>query len=427
MIPLLRRCKELKEAERKVEEPFRKLLKSILIRDGATEEAVDQSLDGLILWWKAKTKNFRPLVGNDDSNRVALQAITDRFTKRVTKTPALASLPIDDYEGLALVVAKDDRTILTYAQAHPLFPTFVHQRTIRFTRGVWALSETKEWVHIPQSSLALPNRLFSDDSILKHRPIKGDGFVPKPALDAIADTPLRGNPLTNFRRDTLKAYAVVAVSGSRKMEVFLVATNSEDKLYWYALRMADGAFSISSYGRGGYSTIEEILERGNLRTGDIHADQWRSYYVAAAVSSDEQQEYVRLIRREAAAGKLRDVKRSYLRLCETSLESFLKTQWREEQMESYLKDGGDPDLFEDHLRTVKKPQFLTDPLDQVLSELLFRASWSIKRVSTTPLSSLLDEAIKSHNSREKGFFDRSSIPNELVIPDGFSLPSPKPR
>jgi len=422
MVPLLRRCKELKEVERADEAPFRALLRQSLINAGAGESDVDNALDGLILWWKSKNKNFRPLVGDDRSNALAFTEIIARFSKRVSDLPTLSDLSITDHDGLALVVAKDEKTAIAYFQADPLFPTFFNQKTYRRTRGEWKETDVKSWLHIPHHMLAHPGKIFIDIELSAPRPIKGDGFVAKPILDQLAESPLRGNPLIDYHSKHLTPHAVVAVFEYKKMRLFLVATDASNDPVFKEFEFLKGKFHVRYKQYGGFGKIVEVWQRDALKAGDRLSDPYRSFYIVAAVTPEQQHEYVVATRRKEAWQKLRNARHSYIILAITKLEKHYTDRWRDEQFDSYLKQGGDVSLFEDHLRTVKMPDFSITPLDEVLRELLFHARWSLKRVSLSSFPELLEAAKESHSLRKQDFHNRSSVPDKLVIPDGFTLP-----
>lgn len=85
MFPLLKEARRIKLEEAETEAPFRLMLTGILATRNAVDVAtVEADLDDLIEWHKLGRRDFRPLVGNDPAEHVAVvDAITAEYARRL--------------------------------------------------------------------------------------------------------------------------------------------------------------------------------------------------------------------------------------------------------------------------------------------------------------------------------------------------------
>ena len=427
MVPVLRRCQELKTEEIAAEAPFRALLRDFLLNAGCEESRVDAELNGLILWWKGKNRDFRPLVGDEKHNNAAFTAIMEQFG-RVSKADAsLGDIPLESRENLVLAIQRNDKTVVAYFSAHPDYPTYFTEQVWSLKKGGWQKTGTREWVSMPSASRVHPRQLFADKAKFVAKPVKDATFVPKPTLDALAATPLIEQPflaksLEYFNDNNIVPLAIVAVFEYGKMQVGFVTGNKDGDLRSRGIEYVAGKWQYGDGYDGAPCILTDTAADGDLAPGMEMADKWRKVYIAAVAEPRIQRAFRARKAKVEANQQARREKQLFISHVDDMLEKFFSDAWRDEQYRSYLSQGGDATLFEDHLRTIKTPQFNTHDLRAVLAELLIHSKWAIDDVRGAKFDDLFKASAKLNASRKKDFFDHSVFPESLVIPDGFAMP-----
>jgi hypothetical protein len=426
MVPVLRRCRELKTAEAEKEAPFRVLLRSMLIKESGDEARVDAELDKLVAWWKGKCKDFRPLVGSDEDNRKAFQAIMAQFRRRNDTSLALSDIPLESHEGLALVIQKDERTVAAYFTAHPDYPPFFHEQTWKRKRTAWEKASSRDWVALPAAARVHPRQLFIEKSKMSGHLVKDATFVPKPVVDALANTPLADIPWIQrhakyYSEQGRVPLAICAVFEYGEMQIILLAGEASGRFHSRELKFKSGEWTLTGCCSGGFCIINDAATSADMTAGMELSDKWRKIHVVAVATPAIQRAF-RAKQAEISSNQTkRREKERFVSDCVDALHAFLFDAWRTEQYRLYLSQSGDPTLFADHLRTIKTPKFDTDPLRAVLDELLIHADWKITDVLAAKPGFLFASAKKLNGLRAKDFFDNSIFPEKLVLPEEFVL------
>ncbi|PBA68979.1 hypothetical protein [Mycobacterium avium] len=82
MVPTIKAALAAKEAEAATEAPFRKLIESVLINEGADSSNTPTLTDELIQWWKIANTWSRPLNGEPEHEAKAVRDITREYQAR---------------------------------------------------------------------------------------------------------------------------------------------------------------------------------------------------------------------------------------------------------------------------------------------------------------------------------------------------------
>lgn len=425
MVPVLRRCLELKSAEMEEEAPFRALLRSMLIAECGDDARVDSELDGLVLWWKGKNKDYRPLCGSDDDNRKAFKAIMAQFNRVPEDAISINDIPLPTRDELALVIQKDPKTVVAYFKSHPDFPPFVNERVWRRKRAGWVLDGERDWISLPPAARVNPRQLFADTAKLEFQTVKHSKFIAKPIIDQLAAVPLAELPFLERAwavNETPLALITTFEYGSMKVAVLSGQIGSHYRVR--ELEYQKGGWKYSGEAGGVSTVLTDHFAKSNFFSGQVLTDRYRKIYVVT-VATDTAQSLFRKEEEEASRMALaKRCRREYAAFAADALETKLHDLWRDEQYAAYMGQGGDVTLFEDHMRTVKTPEFHTKAFRSVLDELLVHADWSIGAVLKTPIATLHPQAQKLYAAREKSFFDRATFPEKLVLPECFVLPPP---
>ena len=158
MVPLLQRCLALKTGEFAEEGDFRALLLNEFERINPGGRDHPAKLDSLILWWKAKARAIRPLLGDDGHNRKAYQMIVAEFRRQLKDVPLewaeLARfLPDGSFPLLARRRSGSQRVDIAVAANSDRL--FVHRLTLERQGSDWRSVKTKEWDILGRGEMAI--------------------------------------------------------------------------------------------------------------------------------------------------------------------------------------------------------------------------------------------------------------------------------
>lgn len=108
MLPLMKLAIRMKIEEKKIEEPFRKLLMGQIMKEfGSSLEQAEARIDELINWWKFKNKTHRALTADDSK---AVRMIVAEFGRREDLDRQQEKL--SDLQGLVVEALHDDPNLL---------------------------------------------------------------------------------------------------------------------------------------------------------------------------------------------------------------------------------------------------------------------------------------------------------------------------
>ena len=170
MVPLLKRCLALKTREIAEEGDFRALLLNEFgrINPGGRDHLA--KLYSLILWWKAKARAFRPLVGDDGHNRKAYQMIIAEFSRQLKDVPlewAAIARFLPDGSVPLLARRKSGGQRVEVAIAANSYRLFVHRLKLERQGIDWRAVKTKQWEILGRGEMAGLNVIFRDEVRLK--------------------------------------------------------------------------------------------------------------------------------------------------------------------------------------------------------------------------------------------------------------------
>lgn len=425
MIPLLRQCLELKLVESKEEAPFINLLKVKLIEKYGQDNAerIDLELPNLILWWKGKQRNFRPLVGDDDFNSKAFEAIITQFGTLSTKVTS-KDIPALAEENTVLAYQKNESTTIVYSLTNDFERVFFDQTIFVKNRKGWIQSQFNKWQLIPPEAKVHPYTIVAKRDILEKIPADLTGQISPKVIEETKHKTLEEVGLSeNQYRMPLAVYYTINKS-TNKHELFVLVYR-RGQISSLALKYKKEKFEIvdSWQGSGIYTKLLELLP--TLNAGDVIDIN----YTLITVGCLDKVNILKAMHKQQGkenAESLQRQKYSFIYHNVQRLHTFHYEAWKQSELGAYLQEGGDITLFEDHIRTLIQPNFITNLLEFILKELLFHTdnAWTMLTLTTTPLARLKQAALDTYKSRKVDFMETKINIDQIsieIIPSQFNL------
>jgi hypothetical protein len=424
MIPLLERCKALKEKELNEERPFKTLLLTAAINQYGENPSAPQQIETLVTWWKGKKRDYRPLIGDDSQNSEAYTAILKEYGK-LQNLPTLPKL--SDISGLqeknpTLVVMEDPNTILAYTATDPRFFTYFTPTTFKKKKEGWICIHTGDPKPLPPKAKVHPAIVYQNPEHLAKLAPTTDCLSPK------LWKPLLGCKLTELPIklifDDIPIQLVICQSKQHPhpTELFLLCLTPKGEIAARKIQLSRSGMEWKYRNNHSFPCILQKTE--NHPPGTELED---SYRICTILSSDPNaiQKAKRCQSRELWKKYIRTNKNEFINEAQTALSQHLQDEWKTSQYHQYLKEGGDVTLFEDHLRTLKKPNFPTKAFETILSEALHYGNLSVRRLRNLTFSEIKTIAQHIATTRKRDFFERQTWgENEetFQLPETFPWP-----
>ena len=425
MVPLLQVAIALKTEEKDKEAPFIDLLLR-KINEAHPNDPCDQlKLERLIYWWKAKVKEHRALTSKDAK---AYQMILGEYARQ-SEDPAdrLASVEL----AKATIARIPDAVAAWYqgrgqflaAREVPGFPAFATLETWKLKKRVPVKLATEEWV-LPQKNaylrweeiLTTPN--WRDRKPTpnpnNHLPPLYDEKLTALALSAETEGQLlalyqNGEKITLVRYFEQSRHAGGDEKEFRRawkkkspVENLPLPEIRERLITWKFTKEGPQFRSHKTYGSATYVDHDANgyqLQKGWQRLSDESpaetSENARIIYLNGPLLAQ-----IDAILLEAGAHNHRaDAYGDWIRRATTDAEAFLEAIWTKEEKQKYLAENGDPDFFDDHLKTVPTPNIDVDLNRTLLHQI---ETLGIEAVCNQPFASLRDKDKEKHlNDKQK--------------------------
>jgi hypothetical protein len=372
MVPVLDVAIAAKEREEREEAPFRRLLAGQIMRaHGAEREDAEGKVDGLVSWWKFKNRAGRALTSDD---RLALEQIVAEYGRRRKQDDIRERL--DHAAALEAILAQEPAPVFV---AHKADNRYVAYRPMN-DRDVWV--EEQEWaVARGQARLreARPWRLVDlrhRKWEVIHRDARWDGWRVNPQRSRVLTDPevegLVDRACDRLAREPGLAWA----RPGRFLPLFAHCDDQFQVTLWYSDRgpqvppllvsggriegpgLARFRLGWSRAGDGGDPglTLSDHGHYSNPPDPDRHGPEtwvvrrWPDHLATFRTEDDE----ARLARRTETM--LRKMYDHAADRCERAVHEARLAAARAEYL---IEEHGDPELWDDHLRTLglQKPHF----------------------------------------------------------------------
>lgn len=405
MLPLLRLAIEVKERELAEEAPFRDLLLRKISEAHPDAPCSPEKLDQLIGWWKFKVREHRALLADDDK---AYRMILSEYARQVsvpaeklTRLRQIVTEHVTRYpDVLALWDAGEARFVAL--RSIEQWPVFAHREVYAVRKETAVLIEREEWV-VPRKSDYLRWHILHESPAWGQRPESPD---PKKWLSPVHDAALLEFVRSTFEEglsrkrkasesEMLAIYSrftedrmeirvpsvqmiednhgfasAKEIAATRKAYANPKATDwldmpdfSERGIEWKFKSGGKVEFSWKYLGSTGtHCSREGELTVGwqsrSLKSGNIYftssaenAPQCRLIHLDETVMQKTEAE----IARRCGHNKMAEHYSDWASLREEA-EAYLRSRWVESEREKYLRESGDPDFFEDHLKTLPQQE-----------------------------------------------------------------------
>lgn len=468
MIPLLKRAVAVKESEAKEEQPFRNLLLSRLNAEFPDHPCTPEKLDQLVRWWKFKTREHRALLADDSKayrmifaeyRRLASESPEDIAAQKaimrdhVTRLPDLLAVW---YAGNATFVA---------LRAIDDWPVFAHQETYVVKQATAVMSERTEWI-VPKKADYLRWEMIHESPAWAKRPESPDRrtYIAPTQFPAVVDW-VKSNlkPNRKGEENVIGIYAVIQQDGmelrvatgqlepdrgrfhgddAKKQYTDPSPTDwiaepecSERRITW---RQKAGNLEFDLSYRGGSSTFvahDEGLKLGwesdrrrissNVYTSTPHRDCRVLYANEPFI-----QKIRDTIKARSAHNKRAERLNGWARASEREAKAHLEGLWTATQREKYIGEGGDPEFFEDHLKTLRMPEFEVNGIDALVRECL-SVLGSIRKIAGKTLADALRAAglnasrVLKSTTAPNSSFEKLKLTSDIksLIEGGWKLPA----
>jgi hypothetical protein len=366
LIPLLRTCLKLKATETHEEAPFIDLIlnKALPILPDLSHAKV-QEICG---WWKFKNKEHRPLsVDNAKAYRMIMEEI-NLDAQRATEYAALGT-QIDltsanlhthiNTDGVLLFAHKKGREFIALRSAST-FTSFIHEETYHLYKGKGLqLKSTKKWQ-------------MADKRYLRWRVIFEETAWedwPKHLYSKHYLTDLEAEVVSQQIRDQWPTTMSILWKGEAVFHAYLAAefegptgNLTDDRPYppqeghhsvaW--IRNSDNSITIQR----AFANSRPALCLDSPFRNVKHSWLWESQ--PAMVLWSDPQALARHTANHQTAIKAQELYRDRdnlsMRLAKQVVD-YLEAEEREVRLKAFSEEGGHPDFFDDHLRTLPNTSF----------------------------------------------------------------------
>jgi len=391
MFPLLKAAIRMKREEATQEEPFRQLLTGqIALRYDVDIETAAAEVPELIRWWKFKTKTHRALVGDDDGK--ALQMIVDEFGVRQRERANRAARERRGEFGTVrdLVLARHPDALLIAHKAGPEYVALApaNEEPVYVTEIVLTSAgerERREW-RIVDNRHQRWGIFYTSDRWPTWRINASPSDHPTdPEIGALGRE-LQARMARYFadrRERDVGEGVLLAITFDHEDNAF--------HIYWLhesaAVPPADQALSgtlkqaqleCRQYGwqrdarraavLAERSTCADRLEWPENGAPPWHAGQYRrssswgrSMHQRAEMVIFEEAPAVAQLRRDhdayIAAVRLRRELANQVGRYTNALRLQWEAAWQQRSYEAFLVEYGDPELWEGHRKTLRRPEY----------------------------------------------------------------------
>ena len=400
LIPALRAAIALKKKESEQEQPFRALLLAKLAKLHPETPCTEEKLESLIGWWKFKVKEHRALLAD---NQKAYQMILAEYARQST--------PAESLEFQSTVITRDVIGRLpdvlaawhkgggefVILRAVDGYPVFVHEETWKVKRDTAVRTQANLW-HIPHKADYLRWGSIYVSPAWAARPAQPDRrlFISEPDMLAATEW-AKANPPKGFRAEKpetiLSIYADISESGT-SLTVVVMQERAENSFPSFGDRRSKARRSLAGMNPLEKTDDPEFRERtiARKKTKGQLTFSYTGFYSGSTstfVSSnamrrgwepekEEKRDRIKMLwldevldkkiderlAKNALHDDRVDVLHDWCSAASDSAEEYLMAQWRALQELKYLDEQGDPDFFDDHLKTLPKLKIVLDDRDE---------------------------------------------------------------
>jgi hypothetical protein len=402
MLPALKSIIKAKRQEAELEQPFRTMMVGVLAREtNQTVEDTRPVVGELVDWWKLANRHHRPLVGSEDENVKAVNAIVREYKKRLAADrkkddPALIE-HLHRHHPNALLIGRKRTGEYIVFDAMNEYNVFVKETTYgangaRKSEAEWKLTGSRvakfKVIHTSERweawdlSASLSEHLTDPEIEENARKIE-DSFLhrPEPLLAVVY----------NPEKREFKIYT--------QDDVFNPDEADMDA------RLTEPSIEIAIRRWRRNQSREVVLDSGLLRKGNVTWPRWRSAFADDPKMTEEQRwappwkgtpyilfenldalQQVRIEREQYKEAEQRQRAFSERwRAFSTSIEEQWQIVAERKVYEKFLEDFADPDLWDGHYKMLKQSRKLprwphdnlrgsvyTSPIDAIARELVGR-------------------------------------------------------
>jgi hypothetical protein len=431
MITLLEEAIKLKKKEVADEEPFRKLLVGVMMKTYRVSlDKAEEEVPGLIRWWKFKNREHRALLSDD---KLALAMIVKEFDLRLRNATAdqgmhqavLAKVMPSD----PLMVARMRDNIYVVYIPHNDQNIWVIEQVWKFSRHRGAVEMASEW----------------EWRVVDKRHWRWDVLYKSDRWKDWRINPFKNKILTDPEIEEVQEKAREQLQNAHKRDgddfLFLAVTcddNFEVKIWYSDCRLQVPALlhfeSVTDPNVRSYKPHWE-KKLGKVMIGNYYAYSSTSSYTFTDAHMPwegknhrllwEWSENINRVKEEWLGGKIADtnqkeIKNRYNYVSRILTDQIYKSRIAEAKYEFFLEHG-DPELWDDHLKTLKIQKHHFGILDEALR--LF-AEREISPIGWTVAAVIAQARQWGMGVKKKGWYndpDYQTIPDRL--PMDWVIPS----
>ena len=374
MVPALQKAIQVKQEEAKKEEPFRKLLLRKLTEATPECPVSEDQLDRLIKWWKTKTREHRALLKDDGK---AYRMILARHIEQDGNPAAVSDLAafkdalirIPD----ALLAYRINGKDFGVLRPGGFTNAYLTEETWRVTRG------TAHRVSVEEHVLAQKAH-YEAYEVIQRSP----QWDARPAVFSENKhlSPIHFPALVEW----VKANPWRSLDEQEKIiSIYMRYSDDETTFRAASFDMDDDSRRNSGWGRRDKERKRDILDRYDLPSGHERVVTWSGkrkvtfgysfdYGSSTWIGGHGEQHFgwmnqgatplfvdEKFLAEVIAAVPVREARNKEIsKLCDWTreanahAEAALLAAWRTKQYGIYSQQGGDPEFFEDHLKTLPK-------------------------------------------------------------------------
>lgn len=348
MVPTLRAALAVKQAERQAEAPFRTALLDALARETSATD-VDELADELIRWFKTGNQIHRALdVDDAKAARVILGEARRRARGESADTSRTQVLLTAHPEAVVIARRSNDLVVVVpQPRRHDAAAGDVYA-TLHIYSPAGTLMETREWVTLTRAQT-------SRWTVTHH-------------TDAWTSWQLNPETSAHYTDDELDD--VVARIRAKHPHTFRIAGSTGYRgqhLRVDFYEHTDGVIRhghCSVYREKGQASVEFNWRTSEVSAGFDKAPHWQTRYSGHAdpdkvLWQDEAQLAVATGQWNAAIAEAqaRQVAQSEANRIGVLIERAWDARAEEQVRQRFIEDFGDPDLWEEHRKTVRVPQY----------------------------------------------------------------------
>lgn len=431
---LIQQAIQILQTETKNEEPFINLLKN-QVGPNITHTNITQHITA----WKHKKRKVRAIALNINDTEAYNQILEEiKTTENIQYKQSQQDLDkiVEQIknENTALIVQNSLRTFTSYEleQEDPN-PIFFYKKEFRITKGHAQITNsdtTPQLIHIadrfhPRKCFENPDKTKNLPKITKLKPHKEYIQKLNEHLEEIVNQKNEHFKVVAILHDTKQQTTKLVFYKTKNYDIYADYINPYKPNTW-KLTHNTRQISLPNNIKNQLNTEEFIQNTPNVIEYRDYNKEIKKYQIIY-INKDALLQRITKITEINKEEERKEKVREYINQYQSNYQKFLEDKWEENEYHKFLKNGGNPTLFQTHLKTLIKPKIETQNVYKILNKYLSsKENITCEEIAQTPFEQIKKE-VENYLKKENSYFklmDWETIKNTEIDPN-WKTPKPE--